>query len=475
LDAYLNQSLKDELITQIYGKILMENPVLKQFSNDFIARASLLMREKIYSPEDIIFLEDKHKDVNLYFVNVGKVEIFHFYSSSFLKTLVKGNSFGEAAFFTGFTTGISARSVDFSTVYYIKREEFLALLDDFSSEKERFHEVKDKILVYKDYAALQAKCYSCGNSDHWITECPKVHVTIQKEKFINAYIDFKSKFQAGFIRSGRRTNQNKPSLEKLDRAAKKIHKRIKEGAYPEYKVRETPAQEILEQLKSLASMNSGVPKISIQGVDDTESNKDFPIDNLLEMAKKPGNSGGENSIQIQVDPKNQKRFSVIFTPLTSPLKEPAKQLVKKRTSMQQEKNTVLENDIDTVANLPHYFPHNNFSYLFPKFSYGARASLFDFRGQADSSKSTMKKFVNILRNRVNVRKDQLESAFIAAAGRREPPKKTFFANAGSAKEGPRRLSVGNRDRRMKRPSVLVAVAQGDDADQSDDIPAQDSD
>ena len=56
LNTYLNQSLKDELISEIYGKILISSPIFKKFNNYFLARTSLMMREKIFSPEDAIFL-----------------------------------------------------------------------------------------------------------------------------------------------------------------------------------------------------------------------------------------------------------------------------------------------------------------------------------------------------------------------------------------------------------------------------------
>jgi len=308
-------------------------------------------------------------------------------------------------------------------------------------------------------------------------------VTIQKEKWNKAYIEFKKKFMVEYIRSGRRTNGNKPSPQALDKASKKIIKRIKEGAFPEYKIRESPAPEILEQLKSLGSMNAGVPKINVQGIiEEQEDNKDFPVLQLNEnvlpfnfgaftgLGKKDTAGSDNSSIQIQVDPKNQKRFSVIFTPLnapklTSPSKDPSKTFHKKKTSvLEREKNTPLENDIDTVANMLHYFPHNNFSSIFPKYAFVPRMSLFDFNAQSNTSKSTLKKFVNILRNRVNDRKDQLEAAFVAAAGRREPPKKTtFFAKEANQKT----LSIGRERSKSKRKSVLVAIAQGDEADDSD--------
>jgi len=55
LNTYLNQSLKNELITEIHGKILLENPMFLRFDSSLIMRTSLIMKEKIFSPEDPVF------------------------------------------------------------------------------------------------------------------------------------------------------------------------------------------------------------------------------------------------------------------------------------------------------------------------------------------------------------------------------------------------------------------------------------
>ena len=56
LNTYLNQSLKNELITEIHGKILLENIIFARFESSLIMRTTLIMKEKIFSPEDPVFL-----------------------------------------------------------------------------------------------------------------------------------------------------------------------------------------------------------------------------------------------------------------------------------------------------------------------------------------------------------------------------------------------------------------------------------
>lgn len=56
INAYLNQSLKNELITEIHGKVLLENVIFMKFDPSLQMRTSLIMKEKMYSPEDPVFL-----------------------------------------------------------------------------------------------------------------------------------------------------------------------------------------------------------------------------------------------------------------------------------------------------------------------------------------------------------------------------------------------------------------------------------
>ncbi len=88
LNTYLNQSLKNELITEIHGKILLENIIFTRFDSSLIMRTTLIMKEKIFSPEDPVFLESDNDDLAFYIIHSGRVEIFNFNSQSYLKTLV---------------------------------------------------------------------------------------------------------------------------------------------------------------------------------------------------------------------------------------------------------------------------------------------------------------------------------------------------------------------------------------------------
>ena len=53
--------------------------------------------------------------------------------------------------------------------------------------QERFHYMKNLILMEKDVTCLKRKCFSCSNKAHLAKECPSIHYIPDKEKVIKEY------------------------------------------------------------------------------------------------------------------------------------------------------------------------------------------------------------------------------------------------------------------------------------------------
>ena len=47
--------------------------------------------------------------------------------------------------------------------------------------------IKDKLLLYNDYEAINKNCFSCRKFNHTIEECPKLHFVPDKEKIIKKF------------------------------------------------------------------------------------------------------------------------------------------------------------------------------------------------------------------------------------------------------------------------------------------------
>jgi len=432
LSTYLNQSLKNELITEIHGKILLENLVFTRFDSTLIMRTTLIMKEKIFSPEDPVFLEGENDDLSMFIIHTGRVEIFNFSSQSFLKTLVKGHYFGEISFFTGQPRSASVRSTDFSALYLVKRNEFIELMDEFPLEREKFFEIKDKLFVYENLACLNLACYSCGSTDHIVRDCPKVHISIPKGKYIEKYITKRTKFMNDYIRFGTRTSKKIDRYATMSEAARNIQIKVWEGELQVAKTLgrmvssqqempeliEHPAAALIadqRKVERLVSCNQvegshgvfapsfvqsgtgfgfnhsgtgGFVHSGTGGTGDKKGSQNLPSIDLDSVA--PIGFGGQGELKPEIA-RRKHRSSAIVT---------SKIMTKK-----EKKQNVVYDDIDRIRSFTNYFPHNNFEILCPQNQNRRKTGHFDYFEQSDTAKATLKKFVTILREKVRVRRE----------------------------------------------------------------------
>lgn len=72
----------------------------------------------------------------------------------------------------------SAKSREYSSIFYFSRALFLDLLKGFYYDYEKFCYVKDRINIYENYSDLQVFCLSCRSYSHLTKQCN--YLTFQK-------------------------------------------------------------------------------------------------------------------------------------------------------------------------------------------------------------------------------------------------------------------------------------------------------
>ncbi|EAS04885.3 cation channel family protein (macronuclear) [Tetrahymena thermophila SB210] len=187
----LSDSLKETLIIEANHLVLSDSPVFRDnFSPEILKRTVPLIKEFRCTPEEIIYFEGETDEGCIYFIEKGSVEIYIDISTGAkeqfkpLKQLKKGDNFGAIGFFTGLHRTQSVRSLEFTTLLMIKRDEFLQILQEFPQDYERFCYLRDKIMIVKDYQKLGLRCYSCRSFNHQLNDCPYLHYVANRHKVI---------------------------------------------------------------------------------------------------------------------------------------------------------------------------------------------------------------------------------------------------------------------------------------------------
>ncbi|KAL4495023.1 hypothetical protein ABPG72_015723 [Tetrahymena utriculariae] len=206
----LSDGLRETLLMEANKLALIDSPIFREnFSPQIVIKTIPLIKEMRFTPEEIIFDEEKIDcfEGSIYFIEKGRVEICSYYSHPRAKRqqmvnkiieLKSGNSFGQISFFTGKKRTFSVRSLDFCRLLVVRRQDFIQLLQEYPDDYEKFCMIKDSVLQYNDTSIIKTVCYACKSSTHLISECPYIHFLPNKDHLImqeNKTVQNRSRFE----------------------------------------------------------------------------------------------------------------------------------------------------------------------------------------------------------------------------------------------------------------------------------------
>ena len=187
----LSDSLKDELLLEANGPFLRDLKLFNlNFSEETLRETVNIMTEKRYTPGDLIFTQNDIENQSIFIIRKGEIELFYENEDKMtsVRKLSHGEIFGETRFFSDNGTSFCARSLDFSNVFEIRKEDFMNILQKNKADMERFFQIKDNINLYDDYGDLYLKCASCFQSSHRVRTCPILHYMPNKEIIILKHV-----------------------------------------------------------------------------------------------------------------------------------------------------------------------------------------------------------------------------------------------------------------------------------------------
>ncbi|EAR88843.3 cyclic nucleotide-binding domain protein (macronuclear) [Tetrahymena thermophila SB210] len=178
----LPQILKEEVLLDVNKQILGKHYIFSKLSLECMQEISLIFHQKKYFPGEVIFNEGDRED-NLYFIWSGEVNITKQYQSdsstsqeTTLRILKKKDFFGQVGFFIDNPNPYTAKAKTFLNLSYIKRIDFFNCLQKYPKDYEKICYIRDSISLYKQISFLETKCFSCGDYNHYLQQCPSVHL-----------------------------------------------------------------------------------------------------------------------------------------------------------------------------------------------------------------------------------------------------------------------------------------------------------
>ncbi|KAL4432040.1 hypothetical protein ABPG74_017776 [Tetrahymena malaccensis] len=207
INQQLSKQLREQLLMDSNRIILKDSPIFKHnFSPCVISKTLNIIQQLTCTPEDLIIKRGEISQ-QIFFIEKGEVDIIIegeeddkqkiYQKPKIISTLGKGKSFGMVGFFTGFSECFTVRSKEFCKLLFIKREDFLEILKEFSNDYEKFCYIKDNINLYDNLDLIQKKCLACLSTSHQMQFCPDTHYIPKKDNIIAHfnYKQFKQRYE----------------------------------------------------------------------------------------------------------------------------------------------------------------------------------------------------------------------------------------------------------------------------------------
>ncbi|CAD8190321.1 unnamed protein product [Paramecium pentaurelia] len=180
--SQLSENLREQLIIQANSRIFAKVSLLKQnFSHQLQQNLLKKVQSVQLQPEQIIELDNK---ISCYFVDEGEINVL-IESGLVVQKAKKDDVIGLDNLFLGFQNkNQRLKSIGFTKLQILSRQDFLQDLKDFPNDYEKFCSIKDDLLFNFKSSYIQKQCDSCFQTGHEIINCSMIHYVPQKDLLI---------------------------------------------------------------------------------------------------------------------------------------------------------------------------------------------------------------------------------------------------------------------------------------------------
>ena len=129
-------------------------------------------------------------DFSLFIVAKGNLELIHEneYGFKVIDNLKTGDVIGAHSFFTDDVRDSTVCSHNFSTLFQLKKVDFMKVIRKYPEDYEKFIQIKDQIKLYSSYQSIDVSCICCSKRSHLYNNCPLLHYIPDTDFLIKRYL-----------------------------------------------------------------------------------------------------------------------------------------------------------------------------------------------------------------------------------------------------------------------------------------------
>lgn len=106
---------------------------------------------------------------------------------STVSKIPSGSSLGIMSFITGIKAPERFRSVGFTKLLLLARDDFMKIIVEYPEDYELFREMHDDLLYNPEPKFLKMSCFSCSSMSHRAINCPLLHFRPDTELLIKRH------------------------------------------------------------------------------------------------------------------------------------------------------------------------------------------------------------------------------------------------------------------------------------------------
>ncbi|CAD8140039.1 unnamed protein product [Paramecium octaurelia] len=208
----LSPNLKEEIQICLYGQFIASIHLFyRYFSQECLLDLTKNVQEYRVAPNSYVIENGTHDGIALYQLVSGEAEMLVDLQDRkyYLGKLKQGDIFGHGPFFMSNVHPYSIKTETACSFAYLSKQMFLDILQTHPKDYQTYRMIIDQWTFQNQKLDLGVKCLGCGDGDHEIDLCHRLHLIINKQVLLAKHLFSVPNKRILFKRNCRRTTNAK--------------------------------------------------------------------------------------------------------------------------------------------------------------------------------------------------------------------------------------------------------------------------